>query len=153
LTYSTCSYAGQLLRGILLIAIVVLLSACSRTSDEQQIRIAIEQMQEALEAGKPSDFMQYIADDFTGADSGIDRQALHNLLRAQVLANSNIAIAIGPIDIELHDQRATVNLSATITGGNARWIPERGSIQRIKSGWRRENGEWKCINAQWERTL
>jgi ketosteroid isomerase-like protein len=128
-------------------------TACSRPSDEVIIRNAIDEMQAALENGKPSDFMSHIADDFTGLDGGVDSASLHNLLRAQVLANSRITITKGPIDVELHGDRATVRFSATVTGGNARWLPERGSVQQLTSGWRRVGADWKCINAQWERTL
>lgn len=140
-------------RLLFLLLLPGLLLACSRPSDEQKIRAAIAQMQEALEQGKPGDFMRHVADDFTGAQGSVDREALHNLLRAQVLGNARIGITLGPIDVELQNDRATVRLSATVTGGNARWLPERGSIQQITSGWRREGGDWKCINAQWERTL
>lgn len=111
------------------------------------------QMQAALEAGRPADFMEHVSEDFTGAQGSVDRAALHNLLRGQVLGNAKIGISLGPVDVELRDDRATVRVIATFTGGNGRWLPERGSIYRITSGWRREDGGWMCVNAQWERTL
>lgn len=134
-------------------AVLVSMSGCSRPSDEQQIRAALAEMQSAMEAGDPAGFMHYIAEDFVGGSGDFDRAALHNLLRAQVLANSRISVGLGLVEIELHEDRATVELSVTLLGGSGRWLPERGSVHRISSGWRRQGGEWQCISARWERSL
>ncbi len=136
-----------------LLVLAGLLGACSRTPDEQAIRNAMGEMQEALEAGRPGDFMAHVGEDLAGADAGVDREALHNLLRGQVLANAKIGIVLGPVGVEVRGERATVRVTATFTGGSARWLPERGSIYTITSGWRRSDGEWKCINARWERGI
>lgn len=132
---------------------VLALGACSRPSDEVQIRAAISDMQAAIEAGKPADFMQHVSEDFTGDGGTVDKQALHNLLRVQALGNARIGVTLTSMDVELLGDRATVRLSVTLTGGNGRWLPERGSIQQIESGWRHQDGQWRCYNAQWERSL
>lgn len=129
------------------------MAACSRPDDEQQLRAAMAAMQEAMEEGKPADFMRHVADDFTGAQGAIDHAGLHNLLRGQVLSNARIGVSLGPIDVELQSARATVQVTATFTGGNARWLPERGAMYRIVSGWRKQSGSWLCVNARWERLL
>jgi ketosteroid isomerase-like protein len=139
-----------LLGRVLLASMLLGIAACSRPSDEEQIRAALAAMQEAVESGKPSDFMQFVADDFTGHEGDVDRKALHNLLRVQALGNARIGVTMSSIDVELHGDRATVTVDAVLTGGNGRWLPERGSIRRIQSGWRKSDGEWLCINAQWE---
>ena len=136
-----------------MIVILLQLSACSRPSDEQQVRAAISEMQVAMESGEPADFMQHVADDFTGAEGQLDRRGLHNLLRGQVLTNARIGVTLASVDVELQENRATVKVTATLSGGNGRWIPERGAIYRIESGWRKQDGEWFCVNAQWERSL
>lgn len=142
------------LRGFVAFALCgVLLAACSRPPEEERIRSAMVQMQEALEGGRPADVMQHVSMDFTGDGGSVDREALHNLLRAQVLGNASIGIMTGPVEIERNGDRATVRVTATFTGGNARWLPERGSVYRLTSGWREVDGEWKVFNAQWERAL
>ena len=133
--------------------ITLALGACSRPSDEVQIRTTISDMQAAIEAGKPADFMQHMTEDFTGDGGTLDKPALHNLLRVQALGNARIGATVTSIDIELLGDRATARLDVTLTGGSARWMPERGSIQQIESGWRRENGQWLCYNAQWKQLL
>lgn len=144
---------GHLRSFCLLAAFAIALVACAQTSDETRIRDAVASMQSALEERRPADFMAFVAEDFTGADGAFDREALHNLLRAQVLANASIGITSGPLDIEMQGDRASVRLTTTFTGGNARWLPERGSVYRLTSGWRREGDAWRCFNAQWERVL
>ncbi len=136
-----------------MIAVAFLLSACTRPSDEQRIRAALEEMQVAMESGTPADFMRHVAEDFTGAEGQLDRNGLYNLLRAQVLGNSRIGVTLASTDIELEGNRATVRVAATVSGGNGRWIPERGALYRIESGWRKQDGDWLCVNAQWGRSL
>lgn len=138
---------------VLLLGCLVALSGCTRTPDEQRIRNAMDAMQEALEQGRPGDFMEHVAEDFTGAGGNVDRKGLHDMLRVQVLGNARIGITRGPADIEIQGERATVRVTATFTGGDARWLPERGSVYTLTSGWRKTGGEWRCYNAQWERAL
>ncbi len=138
---------------VTLLLLAIVLGACARSTDEEQIRAAISQMQVAIESGEPADFMRHVADDFTGDGGAIDKQGLHNLLRAQALTNASIGISLVSVEVELQGERATVKLTVTMTGGSGRWLPERGSVQQIESGWRRQDGDWLCVNAQWLRTL
>lgn len=143
----------RMIRSVVVASILILCTACARPSDETQIRDALTAMQGAVEAGKPADFMAHVAEDFTGEGGTLDRAALHNLLRAQALANAHIGVTFSAVEVELQGDRATVRMTVALTGGNGRWIPERGSIHRIESGWRKQDGDWRCINAQWERSL
>lgn len=141
------------MRRLLAAVALLVLVGCHHTPDEQRIREAIAAMQQAVEARNPRDFMAYVAADFIGEDGQLDRNGLHNLLRAQVLRNDNIGATLGPIDVELQGARATVHVTATLTGGSGGLLPERGSIYAITSGWRKEGGEWRCYNAAWEQKL
>jgi hypothetical protein len=129
------------------------LAGCHRVPDEQRIRAAVAAMQQALETRAPRDFMAYVAADFTGQDGRFDRDGLHNLLRLEVLRNDRVGVTLGPIDVELQDDRAIVHVTATFTGGSGGLLPERGSIYAITSGWRKQGGEWRCYNASWTQKL
>ncbi|MFZ2236261.1 MAG: hypothetical protein WAV67_07790, partial [Dokdonella sp.] len=77
------------LRGVaysaaILIVATLLLCACSRSSEEQQLRAAVATMQQAIEDRKPSDFMDLVADDFTAPEADMDRRKVHDMLRLQV---------------------------------------------------------------------
>ena len=144
---------SRMVRIYAICTILALLAACHRTPDEQRIRMSIEAMQQAIEAGQPRDFMSHVAKDFTGNEGTVDRDALMNILRVEVLRNQKAGVTLGPIDVDLQDDRATVHVTATLTGGSGGLLPERGSIYAITSGWRREGSDWRCYNASWEQKL
>ncbi|TAH41852.1 MAG: hypothetical protein EYC71_11650 [Gammaproteobacteria bacterium] len=110
-------------------------------------------MEIAVEAGETSDFMEYLAEDFTANDGELDRTAMQRLHVAQSLAYTHIGVVRTGTDIQVTDQRANVQITLLLEGGSGRWLPERGSSIEISSGWRLRDGEWKCVNAQWERKL
>jgi len=134
-------------------ALVLSLGACSRTPDAQRLRDALGAMQAAVEAREPKSFLEHVSTDFTGNDGAVDREGLHNLLRAAVLRNEKIGVTLGPVDVDVQGERATVAVTATLTGSAGGMIPERGAIFSIASGWKKEGGEWRCINAHWEQKL
>ena len=136
-----------------LVLSLLLLTSCSRKPDEQRMREAVAAMQTAMETGKPRDFMAFVTTDFTGNQGSVDHDGLFNLLRAIVLRNEKIGVTLGPIDVELQGSRATLHVTATLTGGSGGLLPERGAIYSITSGWRREGADWRCYNAQWEQKL
>lgn len=135
----------------LLIAMFALLlvSGCARTPDETRIREAITAMVDAVEARNPSDFMDHVAADFTGNDGQFDREQLERLLRVLVIGNSAPQVAVGPVDVEIAGERATVTLTVTVSGASSRWLRGRGGQLDIVSGWRLDDGEWRCYNATW----
>jgi hypothetical protein len=134
--------------------VALLLGACSRAPDEQRIREAMAAMQQAMEARQPRDFLAYVDTDFIGNnDAGVDRAMLGNILRAEVLRNDRIGVSLGPIDIEIHDNRATARSLVTLTGGSGGLLPEQGAVYSIVSGWRRDGPRWLCYNASWQQKL
>ena len=145
--------ANRFLPTLACVVIALLGAACSRTPDEQRIRPTIAAMQQAMEQREPRSFMAHVADDFVGNEAAFDREALHNLLRAEVLRNDAIGVTLGPIEIEMQDDRATARLTATITGGSGGLLPEHGAIYTIRSGWRRQGRDWVCFSAEWKQEL
>lgn len=131
----------------------ILLAACSRTPEEQRIRNAITAMQQAVQAHQPRDFMSYVSTDFAGEDATVDRDGLANILRAEVLRNDVVGVILGPIDVQMQGSRATVHVTATVTGGSGGLLPEHGAIYAITSGWKKDGSDWLCYNASWEQKL
>ena len=146
-------FDGHRVFGALLVTMMMVVGGCSRSSDEQQLRDAIQTMQQAIEERHPSDFMDFVADDFTASDNGMDRRQLHDLLRLQVLRNERIGVSLVTRELSINGRRATVTLTATLTGSSGGWLPERGSIYSVTSGWRKDDGDWKLIQANWQRSL
>lgn len=143
-------------RGALWGCIAVLLfalAACSRGDDETRLREALGRMEAAVEERRPGDFVDFVSEDFTGAEGTLDRTGLHNLLRAQVLRHAQIDVVLAVPDVQIQGDRATVAVTATLSGGAGGWLPDRGAVYAITSGWRREDGRWRCVNAQWRQVL
>lgn len=110
-------------------------------------------MQDAIEQRQPADFIEHVAADFTAPAASLDRRQLHDLLRLQVLRNERIGVTITGRDVKVDGDRATVSVTATFTGSSGGWLPERGSIYTLTSGWRRDDGDWLLVNASWQRQL
>lgn len=131
-------------------AILLAVTACSRAPAEQRLRETIADMENAIEAGRVSDFLSGVSTEFSGNSGQYDRRQLHATLRAIALRHREIAVLAGPLDITMHgEERATVKLSALVTGGSGGLLPDSGRRISIDSGWRQEDGEWRCISATW----
>lgn len=138
---------------IALLAIaIVLLASCSRDTPEQALRLKLQEMQTAAGEKEAGDFMDAVAEDFTGND-GMDRAALHNLLRMQMLANLSPGITTGPVQIEMQGERATVRFTVLLTGGSGRFLPDAVQGYSITSGWRMQEGAWRVYYASWQTRL
>ncbi|HET6397106.1 MAG TPA: hypothetical protein VFF91_09745 [Pseudoxanthomonas sp.] len=133
-----------------LLAAATLLAGCGRTPPEQRLRAQLESMQEALEGRRADDFMDGVAADFSG-NGGIDRAALQQVVRMQVLANERIGLTLGPAEVRMQGDRATVRFAAMTTGGGGRLLPDRAGAWEVTSGWRDEDGQWRLYYAEWKR--
>lgn len=116
------------------------------------MRTQLQKMQSAAGEGRMSDFMEGVSDDFTGNES-MDRAALHNLLRMQALAKSNLSVTTGPLQIQMQGDQASVRFDAILAGGSGRFLPDSAQTYSITSGWRIEGGKWRVYYAQWEPAL
>jgi hypothetical protein len=132
------------------LACIAVLAACARQPDEEAIRATIVTIAEAAEARDGTDILEHVSADFTGNDGEFDRRKLADLLRMQLIAGS-LGVHLGQVDVELSGARATARFDATLTDGSGRWIAERSAGFRFVTGWRREDGAWRCYNASWER--
>lgn len=129
---------------------VFFVSACARLPAEQRLRDTISGMEEAIESGNVSDFLEGVAVDFSGNEGQYDRRQLHAVLRGITLRHRDIGVALGPLDVTMHGKdRATVKVSAVVSGGGGGFIPDSGRRIRIDSGWRLDDGDWRCISATW----
>jgi hypothetical protein len=137
---------------ILLLVCIALLAGCAQEPAEQRLRDTIEAMQASVVERRPGDFMDHVTDDFIG-NEGLDRAALHNVLRAHLLRNAQIGVTRGPLDIQLQGERATVKFKLVTTGGAGGLLPERAQGYAISSGWREVDGEWMLFLAEWDEAL
>lgn len=131
--------------------IVLGLAACVREPPEQRLRQTVVAMQEAVESGDAGDFMASVSPDFVG-NNGLDRDGLERMLKAQLLLNSKVGLQTGPLTVQMGEalDTATVRFTVLMVGGSGRFLPQRGQMQEVVSGWRDEKGQWRVYSAQWE---
>ena len=125
------------------------LAGCGSPPDEEALRSNIAAMQSAVEQRSLAGVMDYVTDDF-GGSQGLDYDALRRVLQAQIIANAAIGATLGPISIERQGERATATFSLVLTGGSGRFLPERGRVYQMKTGWRIEDDVWKVYFAEWD---
>lgn len=128
------------------------LLACQRTPPEQRLREQVAQLQQQIEAKEISQAMAAVAEDFSGNDA-MDRAALHNLLRAQVLSRQTVGATLGPITAVVQGDTATASFDVILTGGSGGLIPETGAAYSVQTGWRADGNDWKLYTASWQRKL
>jgi len=136
---------------VLVMLVLALLAGCSRAPAEQRLRDTVAAMEAAVESGGSAGFMRHVSADFSGNHGDYDRQRLQATLRGVMLRYRNIGVLLGPLAVTLHgEDRATVGVDVLITGGAGGLLPESGQRLRIESGWRQEDGDWRCISATWQ---
>lgn len=142
---------GKALAACLAALLALLLAGCADEGPEARLRAAVAAMEEAVEGKRPGDFVDHVSAEFTGGREGLDRQSLRGVLASQMLGSERIEVILGSPEIVLHGgQRATLTVDASVIGG--RFLPERGERLRIVSGWKLEDGEWRCYTAEWTRS-
>ncbi|SOD51381.1 hypothetical protein SAMN06296416_101594 [Pseudoxanthomonas wuyuanensis] len=141
-----------LLKATALLLMLAALAACERATPEQRLCERLDAMQTALSERRPAEFIDGVSEEFSG-NGGMDRAAVHNLLRVQLLANRHVGAKLGPAQVEMHGRQATVRFTAVLTGGSGRLLPDSAQVYRVTSGWREEGGQWRIHYAQWEPQL
>ena len=139
-------------RVLLLALLLPVLQGCGDdASPEARLRDTIAAMEAAAEEGRRGDFMDYVAEDFSGQDGRLGHQELADLLRVQILRHSRVHAVISGIEVELIGNRANASINALLTGGPSAWLPESGRVFRIRTGWKLDDqDDWVLISANWE---
>lgn len=135
-----------------LLWLVLLMSAgCRNEPPEAALRATIDRMQAAAEARDAGAMAEAVSEEFIGPD-GMDRDQFRRTLALVWLRDQQVGVQLGPLDVKLVGDGATVGFTAGTSGG-AGWLPERGQLHRVNTGWRLEGGEWMLVSASWEPVL
>lgn len=127
-------------------------SGCHRTPDEEQVRKAVASSAEAAEAGKASDTVDALTEDFDGNSGQLDRKSLANLIRVYALRGQTVHVLMGPMTVEPRGERMVATFTVTLTAGVG-VLPDNAGAYDVETGWRKEGGEWRCFTATWKRAL
>ncbi|MGH8050328.1 MAG: nuclear transport factor 2 family protein [Arenimonas sp.] len=127
------------------------MTGCSTPPPEQALRDNIQQLEQAAVKKDASAFFEYFADDFVGSD-GLDRENFRRYVQLIWLQHKDVGVQMGPLDVKVMEERATVNFTVALSGGQG-LIPDQGRIYTVQTGWRLEGDDWKLISASWKPTL
>lgn len=135
----------------MLLALGMVLAACQRTPPEQRLRATIAGLQSAIEQHDASALQDAMAEDFIG-HGGLDRDGARRMAVGTFLRYRDVGVSLGPLDIDLRQEHATVRFTAALTGGSG-ILPDSGQVYDVETGWRLEGGDWLLVNAQWKPRL
>ncbi len=130
---------------------MLVLAGCRKEPPEQALRNTIAAMEAAAEKHDNDALFDSIAEDFTGSE-GMDRQAFRRYVTFTGMRSTSVGVQLGPLDVKLYDNRATVAFTAALSGGEG-LLPDRVQVYDVDTGWRLDDGEWKLISAKWKPQL
>ncbi len=79
--------------------------------------------------------MAPIAEDVIG-ENGLDAPVLRRLMQVQMLGKQQIGVTLGPVEVALRGDTATVRFTALLTRGSGRCARSGADLQVI-TGWRK----------------
>jgi len=153
---SNHSIPAQRLRGgklhdafvcVFFIGLLGVLTACSRPADEAALRAQVDVLQQAVEDRSADRLLESVDEGFVGP-GGMDRDGLKRYATLMLLRQQQVAIVIGPVDVQLFEDRATARFNAVVTGAS-RFIPEGIESRRVETVWVRDGDEWRLLSADW----
>lgn len=129
-----------------------LLTACSRSDPERELRATIASMTQAIERREPAVFLDSVSDDFSRESGAFGKQEAKRVLAGVYLRNEKVNLSTVVTDVRIEGERGFAKVHVVATGG-AGLLPERGQTWEFDSAWRRERGQWKVFNAEWREGL
>ncbi|WP_146151966.1 hypothetical protein [Ahniella affigens] len=134
---------------VIVLTLMMTLTACSGDDDASRLRANMDAMELAIESQRPGEFMDYVSDDFQSGSNGFNKEQLHAYMVGLRFRNPKLSITRGPAEIELFGDRATVRVSAVVSGGRG-VMPDHLDQIHVVSHWQKIDGEWQCFGAEWD---
>lgn len=135
-------------RMLAVVAGLLLAAACARPDPEQRLRAALGALQQGIEARDVDAIDAVLADDFIGPDA-MDATQARRMAQLTFMRYRDVGVALGPADVDIDGDRATVTLTAVLGGGSGALLPERANAYSVRSGWRLEGRDWRLSSVEW----
>jgi hypothetical protein len=129
-------------------AVLALLAGCARTPPEEALRATIDTMRAAAEARDADALAAHVAEDFAGP-GGMDRDRFRRTAALLWLRSRTVGVTLGPLDVDVRGEHATVRFTAMTRGGEG-LLPDEAQVYEVDTAWRLEGGDWRLISARWE---
>jgi hypothetical protein len=131
-------------------AAALLLVACAKTSDEEQIAQTITAISEAVESKKFSAVQAHLHEGFRANDQ-MDARQVKQLLAMYGLQHKRLGVTITGSKTTLdpvYPDRATTMMSVVVTGSSGR-LPSDASVRTVEVEWIKDSGDWLVHKAKW----
>lgn len=130
----------------------LLIAGCAKPPPEQALRESVQRLRDAVEQRDASAVEDDLADDFIGP-RGMDRDGARRLAALLFLRHRDIGVTLGPVDVSVLQEHATVRFTAVLTGGSGRALPDSARLYDVETGWRLQGGDWRLTSARWTARL
>lgn len=143
---------GESLFFVLLVLIA--LSGCSREPEEEMTKRIVREVAEASERKDIKGVTRYVSKsyrDFEGNDfNGIKGLLLYHFLRAET-----ITIFVRKVDVRIEGDNAMVDAKVILVRDKEvktvkDILPEEAAAYGFNIVFKKEDGDWKAVNARWE---
>lgn len=135
----------------ILIAATLLLVACGKTTDEEQIAANIAAITEAVESKKFSAIQDYLDEGFR-ANEEMDGQQVKQLLMMYSLQHKSLGVTVVTSNTTMDavfPDRAQTTMSVIVTGSSG-GLPSDGSMRPVSVEWVKNSGDWVIRKAKWQ---
>jgi hypothetical protein len=129
----------------------LLLVACAKTSDEEQIAQTISAMSDAVENKEFMAIQAHLHESFR-ANERMDAREVNQLLAMYAMQHKSLGVTIVGSKTTLdtiYPDRATTVMSVVTTGSSGR-LPSDGSVRTVELEWIKDSGDWLVRTATWE---
>ena len=129
----------------------LLLVACSKSTDEEQIAQNITAITEAVETKKFSAVQAHLHESFR-ANEQMDARQVKQLLTMYGLQHKKLGVTVVGSETTLdpvYPDRAETTMSVVVTGSSGR-LPSDGSVRTVDLEWIKDSGDWLVRKAKWQ---
>lgn len=135
----------------LLLTTVLCLAGCGKTDPQAALEVAVQQLQNNLEAKKTGAVMDQLHAGFQ-AGEGMDREWAKRTMALMFMRYASIRIIAVTRNSRIDTGSSQVGhteAQVVVTGAQG-LIPERAEPYAVKLQWRLDGGDWKLIELTWE---
>jgi hypothetical protein len=136
---------------VVLMLVALLLGACAKSSDEEQIAQVITAMSEAVENKEFMAIHAHLHESFRANDR-MDAKEVRQLLAMYSVQHKKLGVTVVSSKTTLdsiYPDRATTTMSVIVTGSSGR-LPSDGSVRTVELEWIKDSGDWLVRTAKWQ---
>ncbi len=140
----------------LALSLPFLLWACSKgESEEDRIREIVQDVAESARVKDLKGIMKHVSRDYND-ESGNDYKGLKGMIFYQFFRTEKVGVFVRGVEVEVQGEKALVDAKLFLVRGREiekveDIIPEEASGYRFSVVFRKEDGEWKALSANWDR--